>query len=459
MNLNLLQLSSNASLKEVLTTIEANHFGIIFGKDVDGRIIGLATDGDIRRKILSGVSLNETLDKCLNTDFIWADKFTSRETLLKKLDHKIRIIPILDENQRLFDIVTHKYFPTQLEDSIYVRAKSPVRISFGGGGSDLTHYFVDEPGAVINATINIYAHALLKVRNDESIKIVSSDLDQTIEAENLEELLKAESSFGLIQSTIKAIQPAFGFELYLNSDFPMKSGLGGSAVVSATVLGCFNQLRNDKFDSYELAELAYQAERVYQGIAGGWQDQYATIFGGINFMEFKYEKNQVYPLRVHNDIVSELEENLILCYTGMNHDSGDIHVNQKKEMSKSNVKELVKQNVALTYEIRDQLLRGKLFEFGNSLHQAWELKKQFGENISSKQFDDIYDFARNNGAIGGKILGAGGGGYFLFYCHPFRKQSLVKALRERGHEVRNFKFEGEGLKTWSIRESLANKSN
>lgn len=443
------------SIKDTLERIELNHHGLIFGIDDNQKVIGVATDGDIRRFLINGSNVNDLLLNCINTNFIWANRDTSRETLLKKIDNKIKLIPILGTNGELIDIVTKSNFPTQIEDEIYVRAKSPVRISFGGGGSDLTHYFVDQPGAVINATINIYSHALLKPRFDEKIIIHSSDLNQKIKVESLSELYNLKSDFSLVISTIKAIQPDFGFELFLNSDFPMKSGLGGSAVVAATILGCFNHLRKDKFDNYELAELAYQAERIYQGISGGWQDQYATIFGGINFMEFNFDKNQVHPLRINNDLIYELEENLILCYTGMNHESGEIHDNQKEKMKDANIKELVRKNVKLTYQMRDQLLRGKLLEFGNSLHDAWQLKKNFSNNISNSNFDGLYDFAKANGAIGGKILGAGGGGYFLFYCSPYEKLNLVNALRERGNEVRNFRFDGNGLTTWSIRENLA----
>jgi D-glycero-alpha-D-manno-heptose-7-phosphate kinase len=280
-------------------------------------------------------------------------------------------------------------------------------------------------------------------------------LKKKIEANNLPELLSLKSDFGLIQSTLKTIQPDFGFELILNSDFPMKSGLGGSSVLSAAILGCFNQLRKDKFDSYEIAELAYQAERIYLGVSGGWQDQYATVFGGINFMEFSAGRNQIQPLRIPTDVIRELEENMFLCYTGSNHDSGEVHDNQRKQMGKLDVKNLVKENVKLTYEIREQLLRGKLFQFANSLHKAWELKKNFGEKITNAEFNNLYDFAISNGAIGGKLLGAGGGGYFLFYANPYRKHNLIQALKENGNEVRNFLFEDEGLKTWSIRENMS----
>ena len=443
----------NATIRDSLFKINLNQNGVIIVCNLNRIVIGLATDGDIREALLTGKTIDDQISSIINRNFIWADSTTSKEILLKKLDNKIKLIPILDNEMKLIDIVSYNYFPKQAEEAIYVRAKSPVRISFGGGGSDLTHYFINDPGAVINATINIYAHALLKMRNDDKINITSSDLNQTIESDNLESFLKTDSDFGLIQATIKAIQPQYGFDLQLYADFPMKSGLGGSAVVSATVLGCFNELRKDKFDSYELAELAYQAERIYLGVSGGWQDQYATIFGGMNFMEFKYDKNNIYPLRIPKDIINELEENLILCYTGKSHDSGEVHDNQKQNLNNIGVKDLVKNNVALTYDIRDQLLRGKLNQFGNSLHLAWEFKKKFGDKISSPEFDALYTFARNNGAIGGKLLGAGGGGYFLFYCNPFMRQNLVKSLIQRGNEVRNFKFDEEGLRTWIIRDT------
>ena len=163
------------------------------------------------------------------------------------------------------------------------------------GGSDLTHYFVDEGGAVINTTISLFSHATLRLRNDKQVIVHSRDLRDSLHASNLQEVFSHKGKFGLLQALLKTVHPDFGFELYLHSDFPMNSGLGGSAVVSAAVLGCFNQFRQDRWDLHELAELAFQAERLYQGVSGGWQDQYATVFGGFNFMEFRMDQNIVHP--------------------------------------------------------------------------------------------------------------------------------------------------------------------
>ena len=442
----------SASLREALLRIEANHHGIIFTTDDLGAVIGLATDGDIRRKLLDGASLDDPIAASANAEFMWAAGDTPRETLMKKLDHRIKVIPLLDAKRSLTGIVSRDHLPIQAEEPVYARARSPVRISFGGGGSDLTHYFAGESGAVINTTISLYSHATLRLRDDDKIIVDSRDIDETLCADNLASAMQQKGRFGLIQALLKAIQPDFGFELYLHSDFPMNSGLGGSAVVSAAVLGCFNQFRLDQWDLYDVAELAYQAERLYLGVAGGWQDQYATVFGGFNFMEFRMDQNIVHPLRVHSDTLLELEESLILCYTGITHDSGHIHQDQRQQMQQDHIRQQVKKNVELTYQMRNQLLRGKLLQFGQSLHEAWQFKRQFSAKISTARLDDIYDSALKHGAIGGKLLGAGGGGFFIFYVPPFSKHELMINLERAGLKIQPFRFEPEGLRAWTARE-------
>lgn len=452
MNLDHFLISQNAPLREALQKISANHHGIIMVTDADGAVIGVATDGDIRQHLIAGAAVSEMVGAFANRSFVWADEATPREVLLKQLDHHIRVIPLLDSQRRLTSIVSRDHFPLQQEEPTYARARSPVRISFGGGGSDLTHYFAGEGGAVINTTISLYSHATMRVRPDKKVVVHSRDLGQSLYADDLASALRQEGRFGLIQALLKAVHPEFGFELYLNSDFPMNSGLGGSAVVSAAILGCFNQFRRDKWDLHELAELAFQAERLYLGVAGGWQDQYATVFGGFNFMEFRMDQNIVHPLRIHADVLLELEESLVLCDTGTPHDSGDIHQDQHAHMQQEAVRQKVQSNVELTYRMRNHLLRGRLLQFGLSMHEAWQFKRQFSTKISNDRLDRIYENALRNGAVGGKLLGAGGGGFFLFYVPPFQKHLLIDYLDSAGLNVRPFRFEQEGLRAWSARE-------
>ena len=443
---------ASATLRHALQCIEENHHGVIFVAAPDGSVCALATDGDIRRRLLDGGALEDSIDQCANSNFVWASPNTPRELLLKKLDRRIRVIPLLDVSRRLVGMATRENLPVQVEGAIYARARAPVRISFGGGGSDSTHYFSSSDGAVINTTISLYSHATLRIREDDRVIIRSLDLRETLEADDLPSAIATSGRFGLIQALLRVIRPDFGLELLLHSDFPMNSGLGGSAVVSAAVLGSFNQFRRDQWDLHELAELAYQAERHYLGVAGGWQDQYATVFGGFNFMEFRMDQNIVHPLRIHPDTLLELEECLILCDTGTKHDSGDIHQDQRQQMAAAHVRDLVETNVMLSYEMRNDLLRGRLRQFGQSLDKAWEFKRQFSEKISSPRLDQIYAGAKSNGAIGGKLLGAGGGGFFLFYAPPYRKHQLITHLEASGLKIRPFRFEPQGLQAWKVRE-------
>ncbi|PJZ70285.1 sugar kinase [Leptospira perolatii] len=453
MNLDPFIISENSSLRDALLKIESNHHGIILLANESNSIVGLATDGDIRRELLKGSNLDSPILHCANRNFVWANAETPRENLLKQLDSKIRVIPLLDADRKLISVVSRDEIPIQQEVRVYARARAPVRISFGGGGSDLTHYFTDYRGAVINTTISLYSHATLKIRDDWRIIIKSADLKETIEFQDFDSFKSYQGKFRLIQALIKIIKPDFGFELYLHSDFPMNSGLGGSAVISAAVIGCFNQFRQDKWDQHEIAELAFQAERLQLSISGGWQDQYATVFGGFNFMEFEMEQNIVHPLRIAHDTLIELEESLILCDTATTHDSGDVHDDQKKQMATDEIKKQVQANVELTYQMRNDLLRGRLLQFGQSLHKAWEIKRKLGSKISNSALDSIYDGARKNGAIGGKLLGAGGGGFFLFYVTPDSRYELLDWLQANSLNYKPFLFDQHGLQAWTVRET------
>jgi D-glycero-alpha-D-manno-heptose-7-phosphate kinase len=444
-------IDEGGSIKSALLKIDANQNGVIFTQSVSGIIMGMATDGDIRRGLLTGLTLEDPVSSCANVKFVSASKQMSREQLIKRLDGKIRVIPIIDELGKLTDIVSKNNFPLQHEQPIYIRARAPVRMSFGGGGSDLTHYFSEYSGAVINSAISLYSHATMELRDDAKIIINSSDLNAKLVANDLEDALSQSGPFGLIQSLLSVIRPQYGFVLHLNSDFSVGSGLGGSATLLAAILGCFNLVRKDQWTQHELVEIAFQAERLQFEIAGGWQDQYASIFGGFNFIEFNHDQNIISPLLIQKDICLELEESLVLCDTGIAHHSGNIHDEQKQTMMDKSIQEMVAENVKLSFDIRNHLLRGELDQFGECLNRSWKLKRNFSKMITNDRIDKIYDGALKNGALGGKLLGAGGGGYFVFYVPPFKKHNLTSYLQSRGLTLQPFRFEPLGLQAWSSR--------
>ncbi len=448
-------INKSNSIEYALLKIESNTLGVVFVEDKE-KIIGCATDGDIRRILLEEKDLNLEINRCVNKDFIFLlEKDATKENILKLLDTRIRVIPILDQNYKLISVASQRNINWNEKEKVISKAKSPVRISFAGGGTDLTTYFAKEGGIVLNATINKFAHAVLEKREDNKIKIFSNDLGIEVNYDEITQL-ELDGNLDLIKSVIKLLNPDFGFELYTYSDVPPGSGLGGSAVLLSAIIGTFNNFRENKFNDYEIAELAFHAERVELGLAGGWQDQYATVFGGFNFMEFKNHENIVNPLRISNSIINELEDSLILCYSGLNHNSGNIHDDQKLNMNKNEQKSYAQTSKDIAHKMKSRLLKGKLDDLGELLHKAWMTKKKFSSKITSSFLDGIYEFALHNGAIGGKLLGAGGGGYFLFYVPTFKKLNLMNALKKKGLEIETFTFDNIGLRTWITKEKYDN---
>ena len=181
-----LTIAESDTIEEAFQRLNANKLGILFARDAEGRVIGAVTDGDIRRRLLTGISIQGEVASCINRNFVWARAGAPREQILKLLDQRVHVVPILDADGRLVDVFSRDLFTLGEESEVFARARSPVRISFSGGGTDLTHYFVDnDGGSVINATIAMYAHATLRRRDDNRIRIYSHDFRCTVEAENL----------------------------------------------------------------------------------------------------------------------------------------------------------------------------------------------------------------------------------------------------------------------------------
>lgn len=446
-----IQANLSVSVAQAMEQITKNKQGCLFLIDDSGVLKGMVTDGDIRRHLTGGGAIADGIENCMNKDFVSVTEHDTREKILKLLDQKIRIIPVLDAKGKLSEFVTRDHFPLDKNSRQIAFAKSPVRVSFAGGGSDLTEYFCDHGGIVLNSTINLFSHSTLKRLPDRRVKVYSYDLKEGFEIESIDKLNEVKG-LDLIKNILKLINPQFGFELEVYSDFPVGSGLGGSAVVLSSIIGCFNQFNPDPWDRYEIAEMAFQAERLGMNIAGGWQDQYATVFGGFNFMEFKKESNLVHPLRVEENVILGLEQSALLCYTGQGHNSGDIMEAQKESLSSEKVKELLQKNKEITLELKKYLLKGKVIKIGECLDRGWQVKRQMSGGVSSQYLDEIYSFAKEQGAIGGKLLGAGAGGYFFFICEPMSRNLLREKLNEKyGIVSQHIRFDLEGLQTCKVK--------
>jgi D-glycero-alpha-D-manno-heptose-7-phosphate kinase len=303
---------------------------------------------------------------------------------------------------------------------------------------------------VLSATINQYAYASLRPRRDSRLTLASLDYDMSAKYDHPRRV-RFDGQLDLLKAAVKALKVRHGLDLWVHSDAPPGSGLGSSSTMMVSLIGVLSEWQRRPLSGYEAAELAFRVERVDLGLAGGRQDQYAAAFGGFNFIEFHADGTVVNPLRIRPDVWRELEYRLLLCYMGQTRQSARIIERQTAAYvggKKTTVLALHRLK-AQTLEMKKALLLGDLDAMGELLHQAWEQKKRLEDSVSNAHVDRLYRLARREGAIGGKMPGAGGGGYFLLLTRFDKKHRVAAALEKHGAQAVPFQFEPRGLMTWS----------
>lgn len=339
--------------------------------------------------------------------------------------------------------------------TLIIRSRAPLRISFGGGGTEVEPYLSDQGGVVLSTTIDRYAYGTLCFCDQPQVAITSLDYD-AVARFALDEPLIYDGKLDLVKAVIARLNGDNhdqGLDFFLHSDAPPGSGLGSSSTVVVALIGLFRHWLHLRLNNYELAELAYQIERVDLGIKGGKQDQYAATFGGFNYIEFYRDATVVNPLRVAPDVLNELHYNLLLCYTGRSRHSARIIDTQVAGylQRREDVLQAMEELKLIAAELKNALLQSRLDDFGCLLHDAWTNKKKMASQITDPRIDELYDVARKQGALGGKISGAGGGGYMFFYCRFGKKHLVAHELERLGAQVVDFSFEPCGLQTWEVR--------
>ncbi len=327
--------------------------------------------------------------------------------------------------------------------------RSPVRISFGGGGTDLPAYFENYGGAVLSTAINTYFYTIVGKRNDSHIQIISSDLRVFETWKDISRMSVKESGSALEipLAVLKHLGCEVSVDLFLASEIPPGTGLGSSASVCVNVLQAISTYLHLPLSKYDLAEKAFHIATEVLGKPVGKQDEFAAAFGGLNFITFHQDgSTDVEPLQLEPEIAAGLQQKLMLFFTGAAHHSWSILKEQETSTKKKSgmAVESLHRIRELAERMRQTLEEGDLHKFGELLHEGWESKKKISAKISNPAIDRMYAIARENGAVGGKITGAGGGGFMLLYCDEDKQPAVRDAFAAEGIREMRFAFDFGG---------------
>lgn len=325
--------------------------------------------------------------------------------------------------------------------------RSPVRISFAGGGTDLPAYYEQFGGAVLSTAINKYFYTILCKRNDGRVQVISSDLRVFETWHDIANMDVRGSGLEIPLAILKDMASDISVDLFLSSEIPPGTGLGSSASVCVNILKTLATYLNRPLSKYDLAERAFHVARDVLGRHVGRQDEFAAAFGGLNFITFRTDGfTEVQPVDLDPGLLRELQSNLMLFFTGSAHHSWTIL--QEQEKSTRNPKGPTVEALHQVRELADRMLSalraGDLNLFGSLLDEGWQAKKRISGRISNSRIDHLYELARRNGALGGKITGAGGGGFLLLYCEHEQREAVRAALRTEGIQEMAFALDTNG---------------
>lgn len=338
------------------------------------------------------------------------------------------------------------------------RARAPLRLGLAGGGTDVAPFCDQHGGLVLNATIDRYAYATIKPLDEPVVRFVAADRQETLELPMLDrfaldgELTLHKAVYNHIVANQNEGTP-LSLELTTYCDAPAGSGLGSSSTLVVAMIKAFGEALNQPLDDYSLAHLAFRIERVDCNLMGGRQDQYAAAFGGVNFMEFYADQRAVInPLRIKQSILCELEASLVLFYTGVSRESAKIIADQSSGVASGSAQTLesMHQLKREAMVMKECLLRGDFKGIVDSMRQGWESKKRSARSVSTEQMNRIYDAAIQSGALAGKVSGAGGGGFMMFFVDPARRMDVLRTLQEFQGQVNNCHFTKHGSMAWKL---------
>jgi len=337
-----------------------------------------------------------------------------------------------------------------------IRSRAPLRLGLAGGGTDLSPYCDQFGGAVLNATIDRYAYASLTLGGggaDLYLRADDIDVTERSACDDASTVGPLALHRGVYRRVVNDFLGGKGPPAAIHTmiDAPPGSGLGSSSALVVALVEAFRVAFDLPLGRYDVAHLAYEIERKDLGLAGGRQDQYAATFGGVNFIEFLPDDRVIVnPLRLPPAIDFEMQSSIVVCFTGQSRASHAIITDQVRHITDLDAAAMdgLDQLKADAFKMKRSLLVGDLKDVAEILNRSWLAKKATAEQISNAQIERLWTVARSNGALGGKVSGAGGGGFLMFLCEPVVRAGLMRALKAAGGEPDTISFSAEGAQAW-----------
>jgi len=333
-----------------------------------------------------------------------------------------------------------------------ITGRAPIRIEFGGGGTDIPSYADRYGGCVLNATINKFVYASIKPTHNTDLKLITTETNQSLLFKNANDLA-FNGDQDLIKAVIKRMKINYGCEISFRSEVPPDSGLGNGATAAVTMVSLLNHLRHEnKLNDYKIAETAYDTMKYELDIQGGKQAFYSSAFGGFNFIEFLENGfTRVNKVKIKRKTLAELEKHLLLVYLGKREkleSSQTILKEQEINYGRPENLSILEKLKELAQEMKDRLEHNDLNTFAQKMDCAFQTKKKLNPSITNQKIEDISELAKNNGALATRIQGSGSGGHLLVFCDWNKEHTVSKALLEKGVNTIPFSFVKQGLEVW-----------
>lgn len=337
-----------------------------------------------------------------------------------------------------------------------VHAKSPLRLGLAGGGTDVSPYCDLYGGHVLNATISLYTHCEISVSSDNVVRFEAGDFDDYCELP-VAPVLPLEEKLMLHRAVYNRMIQQFNrgkslaIRVLTYSDAPPGSGVGSSSALVVAMVAAYCRLFNIHLSEYQIAHLAFEIERIDCALVGGKQDQYASAFGGFNFIDFNAGDHVlVHPMRLKREYANELESHILLYYTGRSRSSAKI-IEQQIQATKSpesDASQAMHGIKRAAIDMREALSRGEINRGLDILCSSWAFKKRLAAEISNSSIELVVNIAVEAGARGVKVSGAGGGGFMMIVVDPPRRHLVIRALAQKGGCFYSFGFVNEGVEAW-----------